>query len=217
MGGELGGVSVWTKLDDGLFDHSKIILAGDIIGGPHGVATALGTFTAGILYANKHTTDGFLPGHVVAHWPHSRKPAQLTAALVAAGLWDVVEGGWQIHDYHDYQLSKEEVAKRREDRREAGRLGGQRSGVVRRNNTPLHTKLDASPVLKQNEASCLGAASTMLNPVPSRPVPSEIVCVPDGTHTLSASVRSTGKAHRAETAENTESRRPGAVMGLASR
>jgi hypothetical protein len=83
------------------------------------------------------------------------KPERAAAALVAAGLWvvtdDTPEGpgpGWRVHDYDAYQLSRDEVERRREQRRVAGRTGGQRSGEAR-------SKRAASP----DEAATKRAAS----------------------------------------------------------
>src|SRR6476619_7621329 len=44
--------------------------------------------------------------------------------LVEAGIWEPVKGGWQIHDYLEYQPSKEEIQSLSNKRRENGRRGG---------------------------------------------------------------------------------------------
>jgi hypothetical protein len=46
-------------------------------------------------------------------------------------MWEPVEGGWMIHDYHDFQPSKAEVLAEREQKRAAGRAGGQASAQAR--------------------------------------------------------------------------------------
>ena len=52
--------------------------------------------------------------------------------LVEAGLWEEVPGGYRVHDYLDYQPSKDEVITEREKKREAGRKGGLASAQARR-------------------------------------------------------------------------------------
>lgn len=109
-----------SVLDDELFDHSKIILAGEHIGVPCGLVLALGMYTAGLLYANRHLTDGRLAEPIVRSWAHTRDAklaAKVVAALVHVKLWDVVDGGWQIHDFADYNYAAADVKRKRADDR----------------------------------------------------------------------------------------------------
>lgn len=50
--------------------------------------------------------------------PKGPKRTKLIAELVAAGLWEPTDGGWQIHDYLDWQDSSERVRTLRERARE---------------------------------------------------------------------------------------------------
>jgi hypothetical protein len=67
-----------------------------------------------MLYCARLLTDGFVPRAQV------RKLADLDDAqaqakqLVNAGLWEAVDGGYQIHDYLDYNPSRDDVLRRRE-------------------------------------------------------------------------------------------------------
>lgn len=110
-----------SLLLDELFDHSKIIRAGVQIGGYHGVAAALGFYSASILYANRHLTDGVLPREVVLLWPHSKQPSTIIKALVAVGLWEPCDGGWRIHDFHDHNDKAVTVKEKRAADRERKR------------------------------------------------------------------------------------------------
>lgn len=92
----------WVKVDDHYPDHPKLQALGD-------------DYDAGIsldirakCYASANLTDGFIPSRVFRH------ESAMIARLVEVGLWHVAEGGYQIHDYLEYNPSREEVLKRRE-------------------------------------------------------------------------------------------------------
>jgi hypothetical protein len=108
---------MWSRLDDELIDHAKVFAAGEVIG-KNGPAVALGFYAVGLMWANKHLTDGFLPMAVVRSFRHVDHPASVADALVKAGLWDKNGGsGFQIHDFGHFNASAAEVKrKRREDR-----------------------------------------------------------------------------------------------------
>jgi len=76
------------------------------------------------MYTNKHLTDGFLPTAVVVEMGFADKPLDAAKAMVRAGLWDAVEGGFKIHDFHDFNPLARDVHERRKQDRERKRLGG---------------------------------------------------------------------------------------------
>jgi hypothetical protein len=116
---------MWSKLDDALIDHRKIFTAGRLIG-KNGPAIALGFYAVGLLWSNKHLTDGFLPEDVIMGFRHVDQPLSIAGALAKAELLDKVTGGFQIHDFGEYNpLAKTIKAKRKEDR-----LRKQRNGHV---------------------------------------------------------------------------------------
>lgn len=66
----------------------------------------------------------------------SRRPKAIIEELFGAGLLDRVEGGFQIHDFADYQLSgaeqkkaKEDAARRKRDERARRRNGSTPSSI----------------------------------------------------------------------------------------
>lgn len=120
---------MWAKLDDALLDHRKILVAGRRFGriGTNGRAAALGFYAAGLLYASKHLTDGFLPTAVVEELGFADKPLKAASVMVTAGLWEEVKGGYKVHDFHDFNPFAAEVHKRRKQDRERKRLGGRHS------------------------------------------------------------------------------------------
>jgi hypothetical protein len=103
---------VWSRLDDALIDHRKVFAAAEVIGA-NGGAIALGLYAVGLMYANKHLTDGFLPLAVVRSLPHVTDPLVVADALVAAGLWERENRdgvpGFFVHDFSDWNLSGRKI------------------------------------------------------------------------------------------------------------
>ena len=105
----------WIRMDDGFYSHPKFLRAG-----PRAGYLAI----CGLAYANQHLTDGFIPRVALRVLHASPKDAR---ALVDAGLWKASDGGWVIHDYAEYQWTREEIERRRSElsakRAAAGRKG----------------------------------------------------------------------------------------------
>jgi hypothetical protein len=114
---------MWAKLDDGFLDHRKVFLAGAKLG-RNGPAIAIGFYSIGLMYANKHLTDGHLPEDVVRQFHHVEKPFKVAAALVFAGLWEKERKGFRIHDFHDHNPEAAEVQEKRKRDRERKKQGG---------------------------------------------------------------------------------------------
>lgn len=107
---------MWARLDDELIDHRKIFIAGESIG-KNGAAIALGFYAVGLMWSNKHLTDGFLPTAVIKSFRHVDNPLSIADALAKAGLWDKDGSGFQIHDFGDFNPVASKVkAKRRRDK-----------------------------------------------------------------------------------------------------
>jgi len=140
----------WVKLDDQWYDNPKLL---DLS------LESIGVWVIGLTYASRHLTDGFVPYKALKRIIDA--PEEHTEALEARGLWSVVEHGWQIHDYLDYQPSAAEVKDRRKKRADAGRIGGRASAEVR-SGARLEHRYEAS-----GEPSAEANRST-----PSRPDPS---------------------------------------------
>lgn len=138
----------WVKLDDAMPTHPKLMAAGPV---------AFALDVAGICYSNKHSTDGFIADYALAAlFPGMPNPRKVAGKLVEVGRWVEVEGGWLIHDVHDYQPTAEQQKEISKKRAEAGRKGGSKS--------KRSTEADANQSAKQ-------VASGPDNPVPSRPDP----------------------------------------------
>lgn len=105
----------WAKLDDGFWMHPKVIMAGN---------AAAGVFARLLSYCGCYLTDGMIPGTVAATIEGGDKGA--ITALERVGLVQVLEtGGVYIPDFLEHNRSKAQVEADREQRRQAGRRGGQ--------------------------------------------------------------------------------------------
>jgi len=111
---------LWTKLDDNLLDHHKLLAAGERLG-PNGPALALGLYVIGLLWANRQLTDGHLPREVVKRFSHLAKPLEIATELVRAGLWEKHGDGYQIHDFAEYNFAARDVKARRAREKERKR------------------------------------------------------------------------------------------------
>lgn len=115
----------WVMIDDEFADHPKFCGIGD---------DGLALWVRALAYSNKKLTDGRVPTDAVPLLSRSKKPFDVAKKLVDArapgsehGLWEVVDGGYQIHDFHDFQPSAAMARAKRAEvsakRVESGRLG----------------------------------------------------------------------------------------------
>jgi len=89
-----------------------------------------------IFWCARNLTDGFIAQDDLASVSRYRRPEGYLAELVNRGAWDVTEGGWQIHDFLDWQQSRSKVLETREARKKAGHAGGIASGQSRSKRQP---------------------------------------------------------------------------------
>lgn len=104
----------WIRLDDQFADHPKMTLAGSL---------AQLLYVSGLAYASRYLTDGYIPSAAIPRlhvWDIAPVPdnMELAERLVKAGLWERTEGGYQIHDYLNYNPSRAQVEADREKARE---------------------------------------------------------------------------------------------------
>lgn len=120
-GGEARAMA-WVKIDDHITQNPKIAAAGPL---------AMAMHLAAICYCNRELTDGFVPraiARTLLDWEYVDAEgkiwtvgttcgmrgedvtnASVIPLLVDAGLWEVADGGYRVHDYLDYQQSKDVV------------------------------------------------------------------------------------------------------------
>src|SRR5437016_5465937 len=107
----------WVKIDDQFARHPKVLKIGPLAGWLHVCA---------LTYCSQYLTDGFVPKEAVnALADFSTLAAQFGSTaegtigtdfvpeLVRHGLWREVDGGYLIHDYLEYNPSREDILKRR--------------------------------------------------------------------------------------------------------
>jgi hypothetical protein len=93
----------WFKLDDTMWSHPKFLRLSD---------KAFRLWVRAGAYCAQHLTDGIVSDEALTILGATRKHCD---ELWAAGLWErIPEGGYRYHDWHHYQLAKEEVDRRRE-------------------------------------------------------------------------------------------------------
>lgn len=109
----------YIAIADNMFDHQKFVDISDNAALLHVHAT---------MWSHNQNTDGVIPPGAVRllarrwGWPDSERLAE---SLVIAGVWELdPDEGYRIHDYTDWQQTKEDRLSLSEARREAGRRGG---------------------------------------------------------------------------------------------
>lgn len=157
----------WVRLDDHFADHPKILAAGPPAGW---------LYVCGLCYSARHLTDGFLATAQVRRLAEVRNPIALADQLVAAGLWEKVEGGYRIHDYLHYNPSRARVLADREatnrrvtQHREKRSSNGVTSALV----THEYDPRNAAPVPDPYPTPVTGPKGPGLALVRSAPKPSQ--------------------------------------------
>lgn len=100
----------WVKLDDQIMRNPKIRAVS---------RDAFAFHIAGLAYCATALSDGHIPDRdlpLVA--AEALAPEASAGELGAVGLWERREGGWEIHDYLDFQPSRADVLDERRKARE---------------------------------------------------------------------------------------------------
>lgn len=156
----------WARLDDGFADHPKILDLSDAAFRLHVCALCL---------SSRRSTDGFiatrdlriLAGMMLDTVDLSPLVQELTKARDPyAPLWEAKEGGWEIHDFLEYNPPAELVEKQKARARERmKRLRARQEELAEE-----RSRERASERSGERDASRDGVRSRP-RPVPSRPVP----------------------------------------------
>lgn len=108
----------WARIDDGFVDHPKVLRIWNRNPG------AIGLHVRAIAYCAKHLTDGRIPVVAVETLSpvRSERDGQVEA-LITEGAWYRDEGSetFVIHDFLDYQPTRDEVTDRRQKDRDRKR------------------------------------------------------------------------------------------------
>lgn len=98
----------WVRVDANLHSNHKVLTLLDERGGDH----ALCVYVFSLGYSGGHGTAGFIPRSALGLFHGKARDASL---LVDVGMWDELSGGWDIHDWLEYQPTDEE-SKTRSDK-----------------------------------------------------------------------------------------------------
>jgi hypothetical protein len=111
----------WLRVDDGLFLHPKWLAT---------PSSARGLWITALSYCGNQSNGGIIPSALLPVLGGTEKDA---SDLVQSGLWTAIDGGWQIHNFVEYNDASTPQAKtaRSEKRSEAGRRAGLASAAAR--------------------------------------------------------------------------------------
>lgn len=144
---------MWVKIDDGFCTHPKILAAGPL--------AALLQIRA-ICFASQHQTDGIIPRSALGLLTHDFSSIALddhqcqademdwSRIMLERGLWDLHDGGFAIHDYLEWNLSKKDLENFKEQKSKAGKKGmkarwTQAKRIITDDITPVITPVITKP------------------------------------------------------------------------
>lgn len=116
----------WGKVDDKL--HSSIKWRAT-------PKPARALWATALSWCMDQLTDGFVPIGMLTALDGTRAEAN---ALVRAGLWEDVDGGWLFHDWLEYQPSRETVLADRKAAAERQRRAREKAAASRRDSRVTH-------------------------------------------------------------------------------
>ncbi|MCX5253566.1 hypothetical protein OOK27_05185 [Streptomyces canus] len=182
----------WARIDDRFPSHRKIALLSD---------RAFRLHVSAICWCAENLTDGHVGDRELALVANVRGIKATAKQLEDAGLWDRVDGGWVVHDYLDYNPSRDQVlaerkknAERQERFRQRkngkptppsnGSSNGRSNGVTHGAKTqpddttatrPQHdgdTTATRSGAVQDEDSQVSSICNGVTNDAPSRPGPS---------------------------------------------
>lgn len=95
----------WVKLDDSFYDHPKVANLTPGAGWLH---------ICGLCYCGRQLTDGVIPKGVEKRLTANVNVSKQVDELIDAGLWIDDGDTYRIHDFLEYQPSREKVLTERE-------------------------------------------------------------------------------------------------------
>jgi hypothetical protein len=90
----------WVRLDDRFPSHRKVALLSD---------RAFRLYVSALCWCSENLTEGRILDRELPVVTRIRGAKAAAADLEAAGLWDRIEGGWQVHDYLEYNPDRSKV------------------------------------------------------------------------------------------------------------
>lgn len=212
-------------LDDNIEDHPKFVSLSD---------AAFALWVRCIGYCRRNLTDGYVPEQAARARIRSGKPEKVIAELCSppAGLpngnplWLKVLGGYQVHDYLEWNPSKEQVEELREKKRAAAARGGQASGRTRAKQAAERNEPGSLPAAStKDEAPCFDSGSPLAKSDPIRsgsdprslPEPLVLLELPAGAPAASTTAAAATAMTERQQAILAELRAHKALAGIADR
>ena len=163
----------WVKLSTSILDNDKFLGIED----EHPAACWL--WVKAITFCFENDTDG----RISELQARKRLSADMEdiQALVDAGLWDTVVGGYAVHDYLDYQQSSVDRAEESSKRKAAGRKGGLAKSKQSDSKPVANAKQDAKQNSSRVEKSRVDKSiytNTPLTPQGESHVESQVLDIP---------------------------------------
>ncbi len=121
-------------------------------------------FVRGLARAGEQGAGGFIPESVLPELARRRRYAACVDALLAAGLWSRVDGGYQITRWADWQDGLDALTRRRTADRERQR----RRRAAAREERPTGARAESSPPEGQTRGSDAEVPTTVDNQAVSR-------------------------------------------------
>jgi hypothetical protein len=121
---------------------------------------AMGLWVRAGSWSSAQLTNGFIPEHMAKAMANAMANGCDLDALVMAGLWDRIDGGYQFHDWADFQPDATKERNKRKARSDAGKRGAEARWGKQTDSKP-----DGKPIANAMANECDRNA-------PSRPVPS---------------------------------------------
>lgn len=140
----------WFRVDDSFHDHPKVFDAPDC---------AVALWTRAGTWSAHNLTNGFVPTAILARF--TSDPGTAARELVRRGLWLRVRGGYQFHDWHDYQPTREAVENERKmkaERQRRWREAKRRRRVDASTDASHNASRDGAPSPPRPEGSGAGNA-----------------------------------------------------------
>lgn len=94
----------WVRLDDQIARNPKLVAAGP---------EAAWLWVCAIAYCSSSLTDGYVDVMILSSICTVRRPKALARRLVDVGLFELVEGGYRVHDYLEHNATREEILRKR--------------------------------------------------------------------------------------------------------
>lgn len=163
----------WARFDDRFPSNRKVRLLSD---------AAFRLYVSAICWSAENLTDGVVKKTELRLVSDVKAASRRAQELVEAGLFEALEeGGWKIHDYHEYNPTAEQVradraAKTARQQRWRKKKEGDAPDPQPPNSKPdVDASTDASRNASRNGSR--DAAPRARVPDPTRPVPEDVVDV----------------------------------------